>query len=477
MVLLPVRRAVDVQTISRNPDDHIRERAGDIRVHARSLDPNLHPFAQSREYTRALNAVKIERLFAKPFVAAFDDHRDGVYCLTRIRHSLPLIASGAGDGEIKCWHLSSRKCEWTAKAHTGAVKQLASDHTGKYLFSCSPDASVKMWAVDQERKRREEELEAEEGTEWSVQPSGTWLNDSPLHAVDCKADEGMFATASSSVHLYDVNRSSPIHSFTWGADSLNTLKFSAVETNIVASSASDRSIVLYDTRSRTPLQKIILLMQTNSIDFSPMDAYYFVTGGEDNNAYTFDMRRLDHACMIHSDHMSAVMSVAYSPTGAEFATGSYDRTVRIFKSGTGSSHTLQAGENAHSREIYHAKRMQRVFDVTYTADAAFVCSASDDAVVRLWRANASQKPGIQTAREKTALDYREKLIERFEHAPEVHRIHKHRHVPKAIFNARKRKAEQVESERRKSDRRRQHSKPGQIPHVSVKKRAVRVQVE
>jgi len=59
--------------------------------------------------------------------------------------------------------------------------------------------------------------------------------------------------------------------------------------------------------------------------------------------------RLDIALNVHKGHVNAVMDVAYSPTGKEFVTGSYDRTVRIWSaSGTGKS-----------REVYHTKRMQR----------------------------------------------------------------------------------------------------------------------
>ena len=34
--------------------------------------------------------------------------------------------------------------------------------------------------------------------------------------------------------------------------------------------------------------------------------------------------------------------------------------------------------------------MQRVFDVSFTADSRFVLSASDDANVRIWKTNASE---------------------------------------------------------------------------------------
>lgn len=52
------------------------------------------------------------------------------------------------------------------------------------------------------------------------------------------------------------------------------------------------------------------------------------------------------------------MDIDFSPTGREFVTGSYDRSVRIFPYNGG-----------HSREIYHTKRMQRynlVYNSVYT---------------------------------------------------------------------------------------------------------------
>ena len=53
---------------------------------------------------------------------------------------------------------------------------------------------------------------------------------------------------------------------------------------------------------------------------------------EDYNLYTFDMRNLSKPLTIHHDHVGAVLSVAYSSTGKEFCSGSYDKTVRIWNS-------------------------------------------------------------------------------------------------------------------------------------------------
>lgn len=66
----------------------------------RNFDPALHPFEVAREYTRALNAVKLERLLAKPFLYSLDGHKDGIQCMTKHPSALSLMFSGSYDGEV-----------------------------------------------------------------------------------------------------------------------------------------------------------------------------------------------------------------------------------------------------------------------------------------------------------------------------------------------------------------------------------------
>ena len=70
----------------------------------RNPNPALHPFERAREYTRALNATKLERMFAAPFVGQLGrGHVDGVYSLAKDPSSLERFASGSGDGVVKVW--------------------------------------------------------------------------------------------------------------------------------------------------------------------------------------------------------------------------------------------------------------------------------------------------------------------------------------------------------------------------------------
>jgi WD repeat and SOF domain-containing protein 1 len=75
-------------------------RPGDPTPTSRNLDPLMHPFARARERTRALNAAKLERIFAKPFVASLEGHSDAVEALVRKPKSLSTVASTSWNGGV-----------------------------------------------------------------------------------------------------------------------------------------------------------------------------------------------------------------------------------------------------------------------------------------------------------------------------------------------------------------------------------------
>ncbi len=98
-----------VKVINRNEEQYTKQRSGDIGKVHRNLDPALHPFEKATEYTRAVNAAKLGRVFAKPFLASFA-HEDGVTCLARNPQRLNSILSGAADGVIALWDIAGNRC-------------------------------------------------------------------------------------------------------------------------------------------------------------------------------------------------------------------------------------------------------------------------------------------------------------------------------------------------------------------------------
>ena len=50
-----------VKAINRSEVDYKRDRVSDLHKVHKNLDPALHPFEKAVEYTRGLNAVKLDR--------------------------------------------------------------------------------------------------------------------------------------------------------------------------------------------------------------------------------------------------------------------------------------------------------------------------------------------------------------------------------------------------------------------------------
>ena len=98
-----------VKVINRSEVACTRERAEDVQQVHRNLDPQLHPFDKAKEYTRAVNAAKLERIFAKPFIAALE-HSEAVYSLARNPRRLNCILTGCGDGVVNLWDVAERRC-------------------------------------------------------------------------------------------------------------------------------------------------------------------------------------------------------------------------------------------------------------------------------------------------------------------------------------------------------------------------------
>ncbi|CAF1060636.1 unnamed protein product [Brachionus calyciflorus] len=433
--------------LCRDPNEYVRETKKDIFKMPRNYDSSLHPLEVPREYTRALNATKLERVFAKPFLGSLDGHKDGVHALCKHPSQLSILLSGACDGEIKIWNLSDRKCLSTIIAHDGFVRGICMNPSATMFLSCGNDKIIKHWNYDPLAKTRE-----------ALQ---TIVGKTFYTSIDHHFKKPVYATSGERVEVWDINHLEPIKSYAWGVDSHYSVKFSPVENNILASSAADRSIVLYDIRQSVPMRKVVLAMSSNQICWNPLEAMIFTVANEDHNLYTFDMRKLDCPLQVHKDHVGAVMSLDYSPTGKEFVSASYDKTIRIFEA-----------KNGHSREVYHTKRMQHVMSIKWSLDNKYIISASDEMNIRLWKAQAAEKLGLLKPREREQLDYSEKLKDKFKVFPQIKSIKRHRHLPKPVYNAIKENRIIKHSKQRKEANRRAHSKPGSIPYVAEKKKSV-----
>eukprot|EP00923_Selenidium_pygospionis_P053914 GHVN01093907.1.p1 GENE.GHVN01093907.1~~GHVN01093907.1.p1 ORF type:complete len:479 (-),score=77.61 GHVN01093907.1:1768-3204(-) len=448
----------------------------------RNPDPDLHPFERAREYVRALNAVKLQKIFSKPLVGVLDGHTDSVKCMTRCNTNVSWLFTGSCDGEVRQWNLKSRECVRMIKAHDGFVRGATTSYGDeeKYLFTVGDDKRICQWSIE-ERQDIEtlDQTELEDGgnlvplgdantnpLKKNVKPINVMQCQSTPTAIDHHRSRPHIVVSGETVDVWDHTRSMPIASYEWGVgshvDGVYTVRVNPSEHSLIAATATDNTIGLYDMRGNSAIRKLQMSVRCNSVCWNPMRPLSFTAGSDDGNCYTFDVRNLEEPRRIHKDFVGPVLDVDYCPTGTEFVAAGYDSTIRLFDVGAG-----------RSKDVYHGKRMHQVLCCRFSADSRFVLSGSADMCVRIWKAKASEALGPRHYRERQALAYRSVLVDKYKHMKEVGRIARHHHVPKLVLSKTLQKKEMTDARKRKDMNVMLHSKPGS----SVKKTEKKLKVK
>jgi DDB1- and CUL4-associated factor 13 len=253
-------------------------------------------YFQPREYQRALTATKIEKIFAQPFLGVLAGHSDGISVMAKSSTSLTNFISGSYDGELRFWDLSQRQTTFRINAHERVVKGLTFSSLGANFLSCGDDKMINLYSVEACLRNKDK-----------PEPVNKFISKYVLNNVDHSwKDSSLFATSGQIIQLWNYERSLPVQTFEWGADSVTKVRFNSSEVNLLASIGSDRSFVFYDIRAGTPLKKTLLNNKSSGICWNPMEPFVISLANDDGNCYTFDMRKLEAARMIHKDHIQAV---------------------------------------------------------------------------------------------------------------------------------------------------------------------------
>lgn len=195
------------------------------------------------------------------------------------------------------WSLSTREEKWQTKAHQNIVKATSWTRDGR-LLSCGADKIVA--------------LHDPYNSKTGSAPVAVYQGKNAFTGLSHHQTDAAFAAShSAGISIYDLSRptTSPIHTLTYPAsiDTVNTVSFNPVETSILASAATDRSIQLWDLRTYSPVNKAILSLASNAVSWNPMEAFNFAAASEDHNVYIFDSRNLKRSLNILKDHVAAVM--------------------------------------------------------------------------------------------------------------------------------------------------------------------------
>lgn len=358
--------------ISRSLDDHLPSSSTAPHPLQRNLAPHMHPFAKPREYTRALNAAKIDRMFAKPFVSALGGHQDGVYVLGADPRRASVVAAGGGDGEVIVHSLSQRRALLKLDAHKGMVGGLcwtaeARDGKRGLITAGKLDGQIKIWrsqafapGMTVEEEEEESMLDSagavgEDGFDeddlamddkattrgQNLEPSLVINSKNGFNSLDHHRSDGVFATASSCVQIWDETRTAPLSTLSFGGsmETVACVRFNQSETSVLASVGNERTMCLYDVRTGKAERRIVMNMRSNQLSWCPTLPTVMLLASEDHNLYTYDLRNLERPTQIYKGHVGGVMGCDWSKfrdllTGHcqyELIHRPYRRRIRLWK--------------------------------------------------------------------------------------------------------------------------------------------------
>ncbi len=144
----------------------------------------------------------------------------------------------------------------------------------------------------------------------------------------------------------------------------------------VATAGYDNQVILWDARTRTPIQRVLHDHLANQCAFNAAGTL-LVSASSDYTARVWEVPslRLKTVLIGHDDDIEMA---AFSPDGQTIATCSRDHSIRLFNL---SGQTLR---------ILHGHTAD-VISVCWSADGQTLVSSSDDGSIRRWDANTGQQ--------------------------------------------------------------------------------------
>lgn len=380
-----------IKTITHDYKKVCKERKGDLNKQKFINDPRYHPFAEEREYVKALNATKIERLLAKPFVHGFSDHLEGIIRIEKSKTN-DLMISSSFDGTTNIYDIANKKLF--------AHRNFDESPYGLSMYENNVFVSQKNMVYAYDNTLSTEKLHFE--------------TNGIINYININTD--MLVSTHKGCEIYDIETKDCKHKYGNGPFEFATYDHDAS----IIGAVSEDSILLIDNRVDKEFSRMQVGMKTNSVAFS-IDNRHFVSANEDTFVYLHDLRYMDKPIGTCRHHVNAVTCVDFSPNGKEFVSGSFDKTIRIWKI-----------TERRSRDVYYNKRMHNINGVKYTNNGNFVVSGSDDGSLRVWKSEASKKLEAMSYKEEQAIEYANMLKEKYKDVPEIKRISKHRFLPKKL---------------------------------------------
>ncbi|CAI5952715.1 unnamed protein product [Closterium sp. NIES-64] len=277
-----------------------------------------------------------------PIKQLADAHDDGIWAAawappTDARPQAVLL-TGSVDESVRVWAGDDLTAARTNSGHTLGVVALAACPTTSRAASSSLDCFVRVFDVDSNATIATLEAPPAETWHLAFHPQGSFLAVAGGSSQAVK----LWSTATwQEATTLDLPAGPAAPATAGGSNSSSSTTLAgrfvlsvawSVDGKRLACSSMDGTVAIFDT-SASPFRFLHFLeghhLPVRSLAFSPIDPRILVTASDDRHTHVYDVEGRQLIAAL-SGHTSWVLSADCSPDGATIATGSSDRTVRLW---------------------------------------------------------------------------------------------------------------------------------------------------
>ena len=314
--------------------------------------------------------VKLWSVETHQCLQTFQAYRNAIWSVSFSPNGKHLV-SGNEDKTVRLWDLETEKYK-TLEGHGNWVRSVVFDSSGNRIVSGSEDKTVKIW--DSETGKEIRTFKKQEHRLWAVafSPNGKFI---------ASSGEGP------AVNLYSASTDECIdlHGHT---DGIWAIAFSS-DGALIASGSDDKTVKLWDVEeawisndsAKSSANFISLPLEeekdkghehwVRSLAFSP-DGQILASGSEDKTIKLWDVKTGKYLNTFKG-HDDKIRSVAFSPNGKLIASGSDDQLVMLWNADTGECYRCLEGHKDSVRSVTFNPQ-----------DGKMIATASEDQTIKIW---------------------------------------------------------------------------------------------